>query len=379
MFLTEDHLMIRQMVRKFVDHEITPIAAEFDEREEFPAALMEQIRGLGLMNLNIPIEYGGPGLDELGSLIVAEELARGCVGVSTSASGNALAAYPIILGASEELKKKYLTRLTHVREYAAFAMTEDNAGSDVAAISTTAQKVGEEYLINGTKRFITNAPIANFFTVFATIDRSRGSKGLSCFLVDRDLPGVTLGKKEKKMGIRCSPTSEVIFEDVRIPAFQIVGQEGDGFKLAMQTLDYMRPTIGAFGVGVSQAAFEAALRYAQDREQFGKPLVEMQAIQMMLADIAMEVEAARLMVYNTAYRKFQEYPMTLESTMSKCFATDVANRVTSNAVQIFGGYGYSREFAVEKYMRDAKILQIYAGTNQIQRIVIARELVKRGL
>lgn len=379
MFLNEEHLMIKNMVRKFVDHEIIPLAREFDEKEDFPESLMDQIRSLGLMNLNIPEAYGGPGIDEFGSLVVAEELARGCVGVATSASGNALAAYPIILGASDELKKKFLTRLTQGREYAAFAMTEDNAGSDVAAISTTAKKVGNEYVINGTKSFITNAPIANFLTVFATLDRSQGGKGLSCFLVDRDLPGVSMGKKEKKMGIRCSPTCGITFEDVRIPEDHIVGQEGDGFKLAMQTLDYFRPIVGAFGVGVAQAALEAALNYAKERQQFGKELVQMEAIQMMLADMIMDVEAARLLVYNTAYRKVQNHQISLESAMSKCFGTDVANRVTSNAVQIFGGYGYSREFLLEKFMRDAKILQIYAGTNQIQRIVMARELVKRGL
>ena len=379
MFLDKHHEKIREVVRKFADNEITPIAGEFDEREEFPSDLMAQIRELGLMNLNIPEEYGGPGLDDLGATIAAEELARGCVGVATSACGNALASYAIVMGASADLKKKFLTRLTDGGEYAAFALTEPNAGSDAASISTIARKVGAEYVINGTKRFITNAAISNFLTVFASTDRSKGAKGLSCFLVDRDTPGLKIGKKERKMGIRCSPTSEVIFEDVRVPASQLVGREGDGFYLAMQTLNLSRPAVGAMGVGVAQAALEAALRYAQERKQFGKTLVNMQAIQMILADMAMDVAAARLMVYNAAYRKSKKLSFTMESAMSKCYASDVAMRVTTNAVQVFGGYGYIREYPVEKYMRDAKILQIYEGTNQIQRIVTTKELVKKGV
>lgn len=374
--LTEEQKMAQATARKFVNKEIVPVAAEYDEREELPVEILNRLIETGLSNLGIPEEYGGPGVDAVTSCIIVEEIARGCAAISTSSTCNSLAAYPIILRGSEDQKQHYLRRLAEEGQYASFCLTEPGAGSDVGNISTTARRDGDYYIINGTKRFITNASIANFLTVFATADKSRGHKSLSAFIVERDTPGVTISKKEKKMGLRASPTCEVIFEDVNVPAANLIGKVGDGFYLAMETMDKARPTTGAMAVGLAQGAFEAAIKYTQERVQFGKPIFAQQAVQMLLADMAMEIETARLLVYKACFHMDHALPFTKFSAMCKCYGADVAMKVTTDAVQLFGGYGYTREYPVEKYMRDAKIMQIYEGTNQIQRIVIAREAAK---
>jgi alkylation response protein AidB-like acyl-CoA dehydrogenase len=374
--LNEDQEAIRKMVRDFAENEIVPIAAKLDHEEKFPMEIIQKMDELGLSNLAVPEEYGGPGVDSLIAAIIVEELARGCVGVTTSATCNSLALYPLIIGGSEELKQKYLPTICEEGKLAAFALTEPNAGSDVSGMTTTAKRDGDYYIINGAKCFITNATYANYYAVFAKTDKSLGHKGISVFMVERDWGGVSTGKIEEKMGIRASNTAEVIFENVRVPTENLIGQEGDGFKLAMMTLDMARPSVAAMGVGVAQAALEAATNYAKERVQFGKPIGANQGIQFMLADMATEVEAARLLVYQAAWLKDQKGQFTRQSAIAKLYATDVAMKVTTDAVQIFGGYGYSREYPVEKYMRDAKILQIYEGTNQIQRVVIANQLLK---
>jgi alkylation response protein AidB-like acyl-CoA dehydrogenase len=374
--LNEEQEAIRKMVRDFVENEIVPVAAKHDHEEKFPMEIIQKMDELGLSNLAVPEEYGGPGVDSLTAAIICEELGRGCVGITTSATCNSLALYPLILGGSEELKQKYLPYICENGKLASFALTEPNAGSDVSGMTTTAKRDGDYYIINGAKCFITNATYANYYSVFAKTDKSLGHKGISAFMVDRDCEGVSTGKKEEKMGIRASNTAEVIFENVRVPAENLIGNEGDGFKLAMKTLDMARPSVAAQAVGLAQAALEAATKYAKERVQFGKPIGANQGIQFMLADMAAEIEAARLLVYQAAWLKDQKGDFTKQSAIAKLFTTDVAMKVTTDAVQIFGGYGYSREYPVEKYMRDAKILQIYEGTNQIQRIVIANQLLK---
>lgn len=376
--LNDDQIMIRDMVRNFVQKEIIPVAQELDEKEEFPRHIIDNLNELGLINLSVPEEYGGTGVDALTHVIVVEEISRGCCGIATSVGSNALASYAILLGGTDEQKRRFLTPLCEEGKIASFALTEPDAGSDVLSMKTTARREGNEYVIDGTKCFITNASYADQYTVFAVTDKSKGAKGLSCFVVPRELDGVSVGKKEHKMGIRASNTAEVIFEDVRIPMDNLIGEEGDGFKLAMQTLDHSRPSVAAQAVGLAQAALDAAVKFARERVQFGKPIAEFQGIQFMLADMAMKVETARLLVYQTARLIDAGKPFTKHSAMSKAYASDAAMQVCTDAVQIFGGYGYTREFPVEKYMRDAKILQIYEGTNQIQRIVIARQLMQES-
>lgn len=372
--LTNEQEAIKKMTREFAEKEIVPRSKELDEEEKFPEEILIKIDALGLSNLAVPEEYGGPGIDSISASIIAEELARGCAGVATSAGCNSLALYPLIFGGSNNLKKKYLIPLCEKGKYASFCLTEPNAGSDAQAVTTTAKKMGDHFMINGNKCFITNGSYAHYMTVFAKVDGE--SKGLSVFMVDAETPGVSIGKKEKKMGIRASNTAEVIFDDVRIPAENMIGNVGDGFKLAMQTLDHARPTVGAMSVGLAQAAYEESIRYARERIQFGRPIANNQAIQFMLADMAVEIETARLLVYQASWLKDQGRPFSKESAMAKLYASDIAMKVTTNAVQIFGGYGYSREYNVEKYMRDAKIMQIYEGTNQIQRLVIANQILK---
>ena len=330
---------------------------------------------MGLSNLAVPEEYGGPGVDSLSATIIIEELAFGCAGVATSAACNSLALYPLILGGSQKLKEKYLPFICNNGKFASFCLTEPNAGSDVGAVSTTAEKKGNEYIINGNKCFITSGSHADYYTVFAKTNKN-DPKSLSAFMVEADLPGVVRGKKEIKMGIRASDTAEIIFEEVKIPSENLIGKEGDGFRLSMQTLDMARPTVGAIAVGLAQAAFEAAVSHAKERVQFGRPIAYNQGIQFILADMATEIEAARLLVYQASWLKDQKKPFSRQSAISKLYASDMAMRVTTNAVQVLGGYGYSREYMVEKYMRDAKIMQIYEGTNEIHRIVIANQILK---
>lgn len=373
---SDEQQAIKTMARDFVNEEIVPIAREYDEQEKFPIELMNKLREYGLFNLAIPEAYGGPGIDKLSHALIVEELARGCAGITTSVEANSLASYPIQVGGSEELKKKYLNQLTYENKYASFALTEPQAGSDVNGLSTTVKKVGDEYILNGDKCFITNASFADFFVVLAKQTDTEGSKVFTALVVDKESEGVSIGKKEKKMGIRASDTNSVTFNDVRVPVSNRIGNEGDGFKIFMKGLAYARPMVGAQSLGIAQGAYEEALSYAQERKQFGKPISNFQSIQFMLADMAMNIEAARLLVHKSVYLLQQGKPSATSASFAKCFAADTAVKVASDAVQIHGGYGYIREYAVEKYYRDAKIMQIYEGTNQIQRVVIAKEILR---
>jgi alkylation response protein AidB-like acyl-CoA dehydrogenase len=372
--LTDEQLSIRSLAREFTNDVIVPLATKYDEEECFPLAIMEQLRKCGLVNLAIPENYGGAGIDKISHALIVEEIARGCAGVATSLEANSLASYPILIGGSEELKQKYLTRLTKEGKYASFALTEPDAGSDAANLSTTARKVGDEYILDGEKCFITNASYADFYVVLARQPDLEGPN-FTALVVDRDSSGVSVGKKEKKMGLRASDTASVIFHEVRVPVSNRIGNEGEGFKIFMKALSHARPMVGAQAVGIAQGAYEAALAYAKERKQFGKHIAQFQAIQFMLADMAMNIEASRLLVHKAVYLLQQGKPSIAHASFAKCFAADTAMKVAVDAVQIFGGYGYIREYPVEKYLRDAKIMQIYEGTNQIQRIVIAKEIL----
>lgn len=378
-FLTEDQMIIKDLVRQIAEKKILPVRGELDEKEEFPWEIMNVLAESDLFGLFIPEEYGGLGKGCLELCIAIEELSRACLGVSTSYAANALGAYPILLYGSEEQKKKYLPDIAAGKRLVAFALTESNAGSDAAAIQTTAKAEGNEYVINGTKQWITNGGEAEIYTIIAMTDKTKGARGASAFIVEKGTPGFSFGKKEKKMGIKASTTRELIFDNCRIPKDNIIGKEGLGFIIAMKTLDNSRPGVGAQGVGVAQGAFEEALKFAKQRIQFGQPIISFQAIQHMLADMATEIEAARALVYSVArYIDSGAKDISKESAMAKVFATDVAMRVTTNAVQILGGAGYMRDYPVEKMMRDAKVLQIYEGTNQIQRNIIAQALIKEA-
>ena len=373
--LDQEQVMMRDTVRKFVEKEVKPFVEELDEKEEYPHEIMKKIYQQGFTNLNIPEEYGGSGIDPLTALIITEEIARGCSAVATSSSCNSLATYPILIGGNEEQKQRFLRPIAEEGLYASFCLTEPGAGSDVASLSTIARKDGNKYIINGRKQFITSANVASFLTVFCQSGTAKGHSTISTLVFESNTPGVTIGRKERKMGLRASTTCEVIFEDVEVPVENLISGEGAGFKLAMETLNKARPTTGAMALGIAQAALEASVNYAKERIQFGKPIVQQQAVQMILADMAMKVETARLLVYKAGYLMAKGLPYTKESAMSKCYAADIAMEVSTDAVQIFGGYGYTRDYPVEKFMRDAKIMQIYEGTNQIQRIVIAKELL----
>jgi alkylation response protein AidB-like acyl-CoA dehydrogenase len=375
--LNSEQKAYQQMAREFADKEITPYARELDENEEFPWEILKKLHSVGLHDLAVPEKYGGPGIDSLSYSLIIEQIARGCAGVTvtSSANGNSLALYPLLLGGTEEQKQRFLPPICNEGKLVTFSLTEPNAGSDVSAIATTARKDGNYYIINGSKCFITNASYAEYHTVFANVIDSSGAKKLSVFMIEPGTPGVVVGKKEKKLGLRCSDTAELFFEDVRVPKENLIGEEGEGFKLAMKTLDMARPSVGAISLGIAQAAFEAAVEYSKTRVQFGRPICKNQGIQFMLADMATEIEAARLLVYQASWLKdkflYEGRPFTRQAAFAKVYASDVAMKVTTDAVQILGGFGYTRESLVEKYMRDAKIMQIFEGTNQIQRIVIA--------
>jgi len=372
--LNEDQLELQEMVREFVNKEITPFAGEMDRNNEAMPGLMEKAADMGLLNLIVPEEYGGPGLDSVTVAMIYEELGKGCAGIATSMAANSLASYPILLSGSEEQKVEHCNLLNE-GGLAAFALTEPNAGSDAGGVATTAVKDGDNYILNGTKAFITNAGIADTFLVFANTRKSGGIRGLTAFIVPKGTPGFKVGKKEDKMGIRPSNTCELILQDVVIPVKNRVGREGEGFRIAMTTLDSARPFVGAVSVGLAQAALDVAVKYAKERKQFGQPIASFQMIQAMVADMAIKVETARLMVQKVCWMRDQGMNFTKEAAMAKCYAADVAMQVTTDAVQIMGGYGYSREYPVEKMMRDAKIMQIYEGTNQIQRLVIANKIL----
>ena len=372
--LSEDQLALKKIAQDLVAKEITPYALEMDKEGAMRPGLLQKMDQAGILNIAIPEEYDGPGLDAISIALVYEEMGKGCAGVATSIAANALASYPVILAGTEEQKEKFFSVINNGR-LAAFALTEPGAGSDAGAVATAAVKDGDDYILNGTKCFITNGGLADIFVIFANARKSAGIRGLTAFIVEKGTPGFSIGKEEHKMGIRASNTCELVLEDVRIPAANRLGREGEGFKLAMKTLDAARPFVGAVSVGLCQAAFEQAAKYAKERVQFGKPIASFQLVQAMLADMAMQIEAARLLVYKACWMKDQGLPYSQESAIAKCFASDTAMKVTVDAVQVLGGYGYSQEYPVEKYMRDAKIMQIYEGTNQIQRLVIANNIL----
>lgn len=378
-FLTEEQTMIRDLTRQIAEEKVVPVRSELDEKEEFPWEIMKVLAQSDLFGLFIPEEYGGLGKGCLELCIAVEELSMACLGVSTSYAANALGTYPILLFGSDDQKKKYLPDIAAGKRLVAFGLTEANAGSDAGGIQTTARLEGNEYVLNGTKQWITNGGEAEIYTIIAITDRAKGARGASAFIVEKGTPGFTFGKKEKKMGIRASVTRELIFDNCRIPKDNILGREGMGFIVAMKTLDNSRTGVGAQGVGVAQGAFEEAVKFARQRVQFGHPIISFQAVQHMLADMATEIEAARSLVYSVArYIDSGAKDISKESAMAKVFATDVAMKVTTNAIQIMGGSGYMREYPVEKMMRDAKILQIYEGTNQIQRNVIGQAIIKEA-
>ncbi len=378
-FLTPEQKMIQDLARKIAQEKVLPVRAELDEKEEFPWELMKICGEAGLFGVSIPEEYGGFGGGVLENCLAVEELSRVCLGVATSYAGSGLGAHPIMLYGNEEQKRKYLPDIAKGKRLAAFGLTEADAGSDASAIRTTAVRKGDGYLLNGTKQWITNGGEAEIYTIIAITDRSKGPRGASAFIVEKGTPGFEFGKKEKKLGIRASATRELIFRDCFVPRENLIAKEGMGFIVTMKTFDRTRPGVGAQGVGVAQGALDEAVRYAREREQFERKIISFQAIQHLLADMATLVEAARALVLSVARYIDQEKDakdISKLSGMAKVFASDVAMKVTIDAVQIFGGYGYMREYPVEKMMRDAKILQIYEGTNQIQRNVIGLELSK---
>ena len=377
-FLNDLQKTVKQMARTIAEEKILPVRAELDENEEFPWAVMQYLADTDLFRVFIPEEYGGLGGGCLELCLVTEELSRVCSGVGVSYADDALGTFTLLGYGSEEQKRKYLPDIASGKRLTAFAVTEADAGSDIGAIKTTATRTAEGYVINGTKQFITNAGEAEIYTIIALTDKTKGPRGASALIVEKDTPGFSFGRKEKKMGIRTSATKELVFEDCLIPAENIIGREGMGFIMTMRLFDLSRPGIGSQAVGVAQGAMEAAIEYAKKRIQFGHPIISFQAVQHILANMAIDVEAARALVYAVARTVDSGIRnIGLESAMAKVFASDVAMRVTTDAVQILGGVGYMRDYPVEKMMRDAKITQIYEGTNQVLRNVIAAELRKK--
>ena len=369
-----DQLALKKIAQELVAKEIVPYAPEMDRTGKVRPELLKKLDQAGMLNIALPEEFDGPGLDAVTIALVYEELGKGCAGIATSVAANALASYPVILAGTDEQKEKFFS-IINEGKLAAFALTEPGAGSDAGGVATSAIKDGDDYILNGTKCFITNAGLADVFVIFANARKSAGVRGLTAFIVEKDTPGFTIGKEEEKMGIRASNTCELILDNVRIPAANRLGREGSGFRLAMNTLDAARPFVGAVSVGLSQAAFDQAAKYATQRVQFDKPIASFQLVQAMIADMAMQIEAARLLVYKACWMKDQGMEYSKDAAIAKCFAADTAMKVTVDAVQVLGGYGYSKEYPVEKYMRDAKIMQIYEGTNQIQRLVIANKIL----
>jgi acyl-CoA dehydrogenase len=370
--LTDEQKSLREMAHDFAEKEMRPVAWELDKDGDWPQSVLEKAWELGLMNAHIAEEYGGPGISALEGALIEEELGWGCSGIGTSIAANGLATAPLTIGGHEELKKKYLGMLTEAPLFASFCLTEPDAGSDVSGMRTTAVRKGDKWVINGSKCFITNGGYASFFTVYAKTDKEAGHRGISCFLVPKD-DTVTVDKKEDKMGQRASNTATITFNETEIPLDHLIGEENKGFKLAMQTLDTTRPGVAAMAVGIARAAFEFATAYSKERVQFGVPIAMHQAIQFMIADMATKVHLARLATWNSAVLLDQGQRNTIESSHAKRFAADTAMEVTTDAVQVYGGYGFIKDYPVEKLMRDAKIMQLYEGTSQIQRLVIARE------
>ena len=375
--LSEEHQAIREAVRAVCDAKIAPYAAEVDEEVRYPQEAADALVAADFHAPHVPEEYGGAGADALATVLVIEEVARACVSSSLIPAVNKLGSLPVQLAGSEELKRTYLTRLAAGEGGFSYCLSEPDAGSDAGGMKTRAVRDGEEWVLNGVKRWITNAEVSEYYTVLAVTDPEKGTRGgITAFVVEKSDPGVSFGAKEKKLGIKGSPTREVYLDDVRIPASRIIGSEGEGFSIAMRTLDHTRVTIAAQAVGVAQGALDYALGYAKERKQFGKPIASFQGIEFMLADMGMKVEAARQLTYAAAGRSERnDDDLTFFGAAAKCFASDVAMEVTTNAVQVLGGYGYTSDYPVERMMRDAKITQIYEGTNQVQRIVMARQLL----
>ncbi len=376
-FLSEEQQMIVDIASQIADEKIMPVRAELDEKHEFPRAILEEMAQADLFGIPIPEEFGGFGGGCFDIVLAVEQLGRACIGVGTAYAANFLGAFPVLLGGSQNIKEKYLPLIASGEKFAAFGLTEANAGSDASGIQTTAVLDGDEWVLNGTKQWITNGGEADIYTVIAITDKSKGARGASMFVVEKGDPGFSFGPKEKKMGIRASSTTELIFKDCRIPKDRVIGRPGTGFITVMKTLDLSRPGIAALAVGLAQGALDEAVKYAKQRVQFGKPIISYQAVQHMLADMAIGTESARALLYQAA-KHIDAHPkdMSKSSSMCKVYATDVAMKVATDAVQVLGGYGYMTEYPVEKMMRDAKILQIYEGTNQIQRNVIGQELNK---
>ncbi|PKM76399.1 MAG: acyl-CoA dehydrogenase [Firmicutes bacterium HGW-Firmicutes-15] len=373
---TEEQETMRRMARDFADKEIAPFAGEWDKHNEFPLATVKRMRELGLMTIGVPAEYGGAGLDHVSQNLVTEEIARGDAGIATTmVASTLLGPDPVLVAATHEQKKWWYEKELEGC-MTAFCLTEPGAGSDVGGMATRCYKVGDEYVLNGNKQFISNGGVAGLYTVFTTLDQKMGLQGMCAFMVDRNTPGISVGPQEDKLGIRSSNTVPIIFEDVRVPAKNLLGNEGDGFKIAMKTLDISRTSVAAMALGVAQAAYESAAKYSFERYQFGKPIFAFQAIQFMLADMAQYIEAGRLLYLSASNKQDQGIPYTQAASLSKCFCGDIAMKVATDAVQIYGGYGYTKEYPVEKYFRDAKIMQIFEGTSQVQRMVIAGDIAK---
>ncbi len=375
---TEEQLALREMAHSFAENELRPVTEHHDQTGEFPHEILKKAHALGLMNLHIPERWGGLGFGVVDGCIIAEELAWGCSGIATAMEANGLALHPVIAGASDFLMEKYVAPMMERYSMAAYALTEPGAGSDVQALRTKAVKKGDRWILNGSKMWITNAGVADWYFVVAVTDPEKKARGgMTAFIVEKDWKGVEVGKKEWNMGQRCSDTRGITFEDVEVPEENVVGQVGMGWLLAMKTFDKSRPPVAAGAVGVARAAFEHALRYSTERKTFGRPIATHQAVSFMLSDMATKIEAARLLVWQAAAMADAGERNTKQASMAKAFAADAAMSVTTDAVQIFGGYGYSSEYPVEKLMRDAKIYQIYEGTSQIQRLIIGRELLSR--
>jgi len=376
--LPEEHEAVRDAVRAVCDAKVAPNAAAADEHGQFPTASYDALRAADFHAPHIPVEYGGAGADALATAIVIEEVARACAASSLIPAVNKLGTMPLLLAGSADLRRRYLTPVASGEAMFSYCLSEPEAGSDAAAMSTRAERVGDHHVLNGVKRWITNAGVSEFYTVFAVTDPAARSRGISAFVVEKSDPGVSFGAPEKKLGIRGSPTCEVYLDNVRIPAERMIGGPGTGFATAMRTLDHTRVTIAAQAVGIAQGALDVATGYVRERTQFGRPIAEFQAVQFMVADMGMKLEAARQLTYAAAARSERDgADLTFFGAAAKCFASDAAMEITTDAVQLLGGYGYTRDFPVERMMRDAKITQIYEGTNQVQRIVMARSLLPR--
>jgi alkylation response protein AidB-like acyl-CoA dehydrogenase len=372
---SEEHDMLRDAIRSLAEAKIAPYAAAVDEESRFPQEALDALVANDLHAVHVPEEYGGTGADALATVIVIEEVARVCASSSLIPAVNKLGSLPVILSGSEDLKKRYMTPLAKGDAMFSYALSEPDAGSDAAGMKTKAVRDGDHYVLNGVKRWITNAGVSEYYTVMAVTDPEKRSKGISAFVVEKSDEGVSFGAPEKKLGIKGSPTREVYLDNVRIPADRMIGAEGTGFATAMKTLDHTRITIAAQALGIAQGALDYAKGYVKERKQFGKPIADFQGIQFMLADMAMKIEAARALTYQAAAASERgDKNLTFQGAAAKCFASDVAMEVTVDAVQLLGGYGYTRDYPVERMMRDAKITQIYEGTNQVQRIVMARNL-----